>query len=206
VARRGRAAVPTESPMKRSILLPALLAALAAAPALAAEGGEPGGVFAGDFGNALWTLLIFGLVVFVLGRYAWKPILHGLQQREQFIRAALEQAKKDRDEAEARLREYTEKLTAARAEATGIVEEARRDADSVRRQIEEQAGEEAGRIVERSRREIALATEAAKKELYEVSAALAVDIAAKLLSREVKAADHERLIRESLDDIDRRTH
>lgn len=192
--------------MKRLTLLPAVLAALAAAPVLASEGAEPGGVFAGDFGNVLWTLVIFGLVVFVLGRYAWKPILHGLQQREQFIRAALEQARKDREESEARLREYTEKLTAARAEATGIVEEARRDADAVRRQIEEQAGEEAGRIIERSRREIALATEAAKKELYEVAAAFAVEIAAKLLAREVKAPDHERLIRESLDDIERRTH
>lgn len=192
--------------MKRSNLLPATLAALAAAPALAAEGAEPGGVFAGDVGNVLWTLVIFGLVVFVLGRFAWKPILHGLTQREQFIRGALEQASKDREEAEARLREYTEKLTAARAEATGIVEEARRDADSVRRQIEEQAGEEAGRIVERSRREIALATEAAKKELYTVSAALAVDIAGKLLAREVRPADHERLIRESLDEIERGAH
>ena len=190
--------------MKRSIPVSALLAAVAAVPALA-EGGEPGGVFAGDLGNALWTLVIFGLVLFVLGRWAWKPILNGLQQREIFIRASLEQAKKDREDAEARLREYTEKLTAARAEATAIVDEARRDADAVRRQIEEQANEEAGRIIERSRREIALATEAAKKELFEVSAALAVDIAGKLLSREIKAGDHERLIRESLDDIDRRT-
>jgi len=190
--------------MKSSRILPGALGALAAAPALASEGGQPG-VFAGDFGNVLWTLVIFGLVVFVLGRFAWRPILHGLQQREQFIRGSLEQARKDREEVEARLREYTEKLTAARAEATAIVEESRRDADAVRHRIEEDANAEAGRIVERARREIELATEAAKKELYQVSAKLAVEIAGRLLEREVKSADHERLIRDSLDEIERRT-
>jgi F-type H+-transporting ATPase subunit b len=188
--------------MKRSRFLPGALGVLAAVPALASEGGQPGGVFAGDFGNVLWTLVIFGLVVFVLGKFAWKPILHGLEQREQFIRGSLEQARKDREEAEARLREYTEKLTAARAEATAIVEEARRDADAVRHRIEQDASAEAGRTVERARREIGLATDAAKKELYEVSAKLAVEIAGKLLAREVKGADHERLIRESLDEIE----
>lgn len=192
--------------MKRSSLVPGALGALAAVPALASEGAPPGGVFAGDFGNVLWTLVIFGLVVLVLGRFAWKPILHGLQQREQFIRGSLEEARKDREDAEARLREYTEKLTAARAEATAIVEEARRDADAVRHRIEEEANAEAGRTVERARREIDLATEAAKKELYQVSARLAVDIAGKLLAREVTSVDHERLIRESLDEIERKAN
>jgi F-type H+-transporting ATPase subunit b len=192
--------------MTRSRLSLAALAAFAPGVAAAAETGEPAGVFAGDVGNVLWTLLVFGLVVFVLGRFAWKPILGGLTQREQFIRASLEQAKRDREEAEARLREYTEKLTAARAEATGIVDEARRDADAVRHRIEQDAAAEAGRIVERARREIDLATEAAKKELYRVSAQMAVEIARKLLGREVQSADHERLIAESLDEIERRSN
>jgi F-type H+-transporting ATPase subunit b len=180
---------------------------LAAAPALASEEGGGGlSPFAGDLGNALWTLLVFGLVVFVLGRFAWRPILHGLQQREQFIRASLEQARRDRDEAEALLREYTEKLTAARAEATAIVEEARRDADVVRRHVEEEANTEAGRIVERSKREITLAAEAAKKDLFAESARLAVEIAGKLLAREIQPADRERMVRDSLGEIERGTH
>ena len=175
-----------------------LLAAFFALPVFASEAGEPAGVFSGDVGNVFWTLIIFGLVVFVLGRYAWKPILQGLQHREQFIRGALVQAKNDRDEAEARLREYTEKLTAARAEATAIVEEARRDADVVRRRIEEEANVEAGRIVERARREIGIARQTAVRDLFAVASRLTTDVASRILEREIKPEDHERLIRDSI--------
>ncbi len=72
-------------------------------------------------------------MLFVLGKFAWGPILSGLQARENFIRESLETAKRDRDEAEARLREYEERLATARAEATAIVDEGRRDAEVVKR-------------------------------------------------------------------------
>lgn len=193
--------------MKRSRTFgAALCGAFAAGAALASEGGEPGGVFAGDIGNALWTLVIFGLVVFVLGKFAWKPILKGLNDREAFIRASLEQAKRDRDEAELRLKEYNEKLVHARKEATEIVEEARRDADVVKHKIEEAGRAEAAAMVERAKREIAIATDSAKKELYSVSADLATRIAEKLLVRELSPADHDRLLREAIDDIERESN
>lgn len=177
----------------------ALAAASVALPAAGAEGGQPGGVFAGDVGNALWTLVIFGAVVFVLGKFAWKPILAGLQAREAFIRTSLEEARRDRAEAEARLRQYEERLNSARSEATAIVEEARRDADVVKRRIEEEAGGEAGRIVERAKREIAIAKETAVKDLYSLSARLTTDVASRILAREITVQDHERLIRESIE-------
>lgn len=188
--------------MKRFSLLFAATAGLSAAlPALASEGSESGGVFAGDVGNAIWTLLIFGTVVFVLGRFAWKPILAGLTAREKFIRTALEEAQRDRAEAEARLKEYVDQLNAARSEATAIVEEARRDADTVKRRIEEEANGEAARIVERARREITLAKESAVKELYSLAARLTTEVAGKILRREITPQDHERLIRESIDKL-----
>ena len=172
--------------------------ALAVLPLLAAEGGEPGGVFAGDVGNVLWTLGIFGTVVLVLGKFAWKPILNGLQAREAFIRESLEEARRDRAEAELRLKQYEERLNSARAEATAIVEEARRDADVVKRRIEEEAGVEAGLLVERAKREIGIAKETAVKELYSLSAKLTADVAGRILAREITTQDHERLIRESI--------
>jgi len=188
--------------MKRSNLLFAATAGLSAAlPALASEGGEPGGVFAGDIGNALWTLVIFGIVVFVLGKFAWGPILSGLTAREKFIRTALEEAQRDRAEAEARLKQYVDQLNSARGEATAIVEEARRDADVVKRRIEEEANGEAGKIVERAKREITLAKETAVKELYSFSAKLTTELAGKILRREITPQDHERLIRESIDKL-----
>src|SRR5215213_8933030 len=101
-----------------ALAVPGLAAALA--QETAAEGhGEPS-LFSGNVGNAIWTLVIFGLVVLVLGKFAWGPILGTLQARETFIRESLETAKRDRDEAEARLREYEARLAQARGEATAI--------------------------------------------------------------------------------------
>jgi len=179
----------------------AIALALSSAPLLASEGGGQGGPFEGNIGNALWTLVIFAVVIFVLGKFAWRPILDGLTAREKFIRTALEDAQRDRVEAEARLKEYVDKLNTARGEATAIVDEARRDADVVKRRIEEDASAEAAKIVERAKREIGLARETAVKELYSLSAKLTTDLAGKILRREINPQDHERLIRESIDKL-----
>ena len=181
-------------------VIPVLLLGMAT-PALAASGGGEASIFAGDLGNAIWTLVIFGLVLFVLGKYAWGPMLDSLQQREKFIRDSLEQAKADREAAEARLKEYEEKLTSARAEATAIVDEGRRDADEARRRIETEAKAEADKAVRRAKREIQIAQQTAVKELYSTSASLATELAGRVLRREVTPEDHERLISESLDEL-----
>ena len=170
---------------------------LATAPLAASEGGAVG-PFEGNVGNAVWTLVVFALVVFVLGKFAWGPILAGLTEREKFIRQSLEEARHDRKQAEARLKQYTDQLNAARNEATAIVEEARRDADAVRRRIEAEGREEAQKMLERARREIGLAKEGAVLELYEVSAKVTTEIVSRILQREINAQDHERLIRDSL--------
>jgi F-type H+-transporting ATPase subunit b len=189
--------------MKRHFLASIALAALGAVPAFAAEPGEgAANVFAGDVGNALWTVVIFLLVLYVLGKYAWGPILKSLQDRESFIRDALEKAKRDRDEAEARLREYEQRLAAARAEATAIVDEGRRDAEVVKRRVEEETRDEAAKMLARAKHEIQLATDTATKELYELSARLATGMAARILGREIAPQDHERLIAESLANLD----
>lgn len=182
---------------------------LMAAPAMAAEAGhgEAGAnnPFAGDIGNALWTVIIFALVLVVLGKYAWGPILTNLQARENFILESLEKAKKEREEADARLRAYEEKLAAARAEASAIVDEGRRDADAVKRRIEEQARHEADQMIARARREIQIATDTATKELYTLSARLATDMATRIVGKELTLQDHERLIAESIDALNART-
>jgi F-type H+-transporting ATPase subunit b len=178
--------------------------AAASAPAFASEGGEPGGVFAGDVGNALWTLVIFGAVVFVLGKFAWPNIHGGLLEREKFIRQSLLDAKRDREEAEARLKEYVEKLQSARAEATAIVDEGRRDAEEVKRKILEEGQREATAALDRAKREISIARETAIKDLYAVAATLATGAAAKIVKKELSAKDHERLIAESITEMGER--
>ena len=182
---------------------------LTAAPAMAAEAGHGGATannpFAGDIGNALWTVIIFVLVLVVLGKYAWGPILTNLQARESFILESLEKAKKEREEAEARLRAYEEKLASARAEASAIVDEGRRDADAVKRRIEEQTRHESDQMIARARREIQIATDTATKELYTLSARLATEMASRIVRKELTPQDHERLIAESIDALNART-
>jgi F-type H+-transporting ATPase subunit b len=183
---------------------PAALAATAAVPAPSPE--TANNVFAGDIGNALWTVVIFVLVLVVLGKFAWGPLLAGLQAREAYIREALETARRDRQEAESRLREYEEKLAASRTEATAIIDEGRRDADAVKRKIEEQAKQESAKMIERARREIDAAAAEATRQLYALSAHLATELAARIIGRELDAKDHERLIEESIAEISARTN
>jgi F-type H+-transporting ATPase subunit b len=174
-----------------------------AVPAMAQEAHEGGtpNLFAGDLGNVFWTVLIFALVLAILGKFAWGPILGTLQQRESFIHEALAKAKHDRDAAEARLREYEERLANSRAEATAIVDEGRRDAEAVKRKIEADAKAEADKTIERAKREIQIATDTATKNLYELSAKLATEMASRVIGRELSPQDHERLIAEAIDGI-----
>lgn len=183
--------------MKRTPLVLSLF--LFAAPAFAADGDE--NIFAGDLGNMIWTLVVFVAVLVVLGKFAWGPLLGALQERERFIHDSLSKAKNDREAAEARLKEYTDKLDEARAEATAIVEEGRRDAEVVKQRIEDQARAEAGKMVDRAKREIEIAKQTAIKELYTTSAHLATDMAARVVKKELGPQDHEQLISEALADL-----
>ena len=192
--------------MRRTSTILVLLLTLQASVALAAAEGGENNLFAGDIGNAVWTLVIFLLVILVLGKFAWGPLLSGLQQREEFIRRSLKEAKDDREAAEARLKEYEEKLATASSEAAEIVDKGKREGEALRAGIEEKARDEADKMVDRARREIELAKQSAIKDLYATSSELATDIAAKILQRELNPQDHEKLISDSikeLGDLDR---
>lgn len=193
----------------KTLLIVLVVALLSAGPLLAApqEHGEGAGepsIFAGDVGNALWTVVIFVVLLWVLGKYAWGPILDGLQGREQFIRESLEQAKRERDEAHQLLEKYDAKLASARQEVDEILDEARRDAQALREREEQKAREEAERMIERARREIDLATETAVKRLYGQASRLSVEVAGRILRRELKPEDHDRLIDDAVSSFERR--
>ncbi len=178
-----------------------MIVTVSAVPALASEEGASPSLFTGDLGNIFWTLLTFVVVLIVLGKFAWAPILGALKKREDFIRESLEQAKKEREESEAKHREYNEKLSAARAEATAIVEEGRRDAEAVRHQVEADTRKETAATIDRAKREIAIATDTAVKELYELTGKLATEIASRLIQKELDQQEHQRLIAESIEEL-----
>ena len=174
-----------------------LLMALAS-PALASEAGEPD-IFAGGIGNAIVTLIVFAVVVFVLGKWCWPPLVRVLNEREQTIRESLEDAKRERDEAERVLEKYTRQLEQARVEASAIIDTGRRNAEDVARRVQDQARQEAAQMVERAKREIRLAAADAQKDVYDLAAELAVDVAGRIVRKKFSAADHKELVAESLD-------
>jgi len=183
------------------------VAALAVAPPLAWAAGAHGdeghsepSIWAGDLGNVVWTWVIFLTVVFVLRKFAWRPLLGALQKREEFIRESLENARKEREEAEKLLKQYTEQINKAREEATAICDEGRRDAEEVRRRIESEARAEADRIVKRAKREIEIAHQDAIKEIYNEVADLATRVAGRVLEREVSADDHQQLVSSAVEE------
>jgi F-type H+-transporting ATPase subunit b len=183
-------------------LLPFLFLLFAAVPLSAAEEGEPLSPFAGNVGNAVWTLTIFVIVVVILGKFAWGPVLSLLKQREEFIHKSLTDAKKDRDEAEARLKDYAAKLQSSQAEAVAIVERARQDADRLRDELRQRATSEADTMIKNAEREIEAQTKQAVRQIRQEAVGLSVSIASKLLQRNVTTEDHDKLIADALKEIE----
>jgi F-type H+-transporting ATPase subunit b len=185
-------------------VLTAGVLALTALPVYAAEEEAALSPFAGNFGNAIWTLGIFLIVVLVLGKFAWGPVLSLLQERETFIHNSLSEAKRDREAAEARLKEYTAQLQAARTEAANIVTDARRDAERLREELRGKAKAEADTLIKNAERQIQLETARALQQIRHEAVDLSVAIASKLIGRNLTKEDNERLIEEALTQVSAR--
>lgn len=160
------------------------------------------GLLTVDGMTALWTIVVFVVLLIILRAAAWKPIQRTLQNRERFIMDSLANAKREREESDRLLAQYREKLNQARAEATAIVDEGRRDAEEVKKRITAEAKVEAESIVNRARRDIEIARNDAVKQLHDQAIALATTVAAKIVRKELKASDHERLLDEALAELE----
>ena len=177
-----------------------MFAALSAGPVFASGEAEPS-LFAGDWGNAFWTLLIFLLVLAVLRKFVWGPVLKGLQKREAFIRDSLANAKQQNDDAKRTLAEYLEKLEKSRQEATAIVDEGRRDAEEVKKKIMAEAKSEADAVFKRGKKEIEIARDDAVKQLHDQTVMLATSIAGKIVRRQLSPGDQQQLLDEALSEM-----
>lgn len=143
---------------------------------------------------ALWTIVVFLLLMAILGKFAWRPIAAGLDKREHGIAENIASAQHSHDEAKAMLAQYESKLAAAHDEVRGLIEEARRDAEHTQQEILAKARVDAGAELDRARREIDTATNQALKQLAEQSTNLAVQLAGKIVKAELKPTDHIALI------------
>jgi F-type H+-transporting ATPase subunit b len=178
----------------------------------AGPGGEPAhdeGVFGWALDLAIWTIVVFGLLYVVL-RYVKLPgapapafvlMLEGLQKREQNIHAAMEEARRARDES-LRLREQLQReMDAVGDKVRTILEDARRDAERANSEMTAKARAEMAAERERLRREIETARDQALQQLWNQSAELAMLISAKAIQRQLSTDDHRRLADEALAEI-----
>ena len=147
---------------------------------------------------ALWTLLVFLGLMFVLGKYAWKPIMEGLNAREQGIADKIDSAAQAEEKAKASLVQYEEKLAAAHDEAAAVIAEAKADAAAAKERLLAEANEEANRTREKGLAEVEAAKSAAVRELAETSVDSAVSLASSIVGRSLEKNDHAQLIEDSV--------
>ena len=182
-------------------LVLAVLLTIPSAPVLGAEGSAPTNF--GDLGHAIAALVIFGVLLAILGRFAWKPLLAQLRRREESIAETLRTSQEREAEAQELLKFYRTRMERAETDAADVVTRGRREAAEAREQVLTAARQEALRTVTATRQDIAAATEAAIRELRATAADLAVDLAEQVIGKTLKDADHARLVEESLQQIRR---
>lgn len=149
----------------------------------------------------IWTLVVFGILFIILKSYAWKPMLEGLQKREENINAAFDEARKAREEAQ-QLRDHLAQERARIAEDTrNAMDQARREGQRLVEEMTSKAKAEIQAERERLRREITMAKDQAIKELWTQTAQLATLVSAKVIRRELSPDDHHRLVDEALAEL-----
>jgi len=164
----------------------------------AEHGGSDESVFAGTLAQSVAAIIVFLILFAVLSKFAWGPILKGLQDREGKIRGDLAQAQAAADEAKTTLEQYQDQLAAAADEAGKIIEQGKADAQKIATGLKEQAQADINQIRQRAELDIRGAKEQAINEIYAQGADLATTLAGRILQREIRGEDHQKLIQESL--------
>jgi F-type H+-transporting ATPase subunit b len=165
----------------------------------AEAGGNP--LFDINLGLSTWTLLVFLGLVFILGRYAWAPILGAVEAREKGIQGALDEAAERKKEAANLLDEHRAQLADARRQASEIMAQGKTAGEKLRKEVEERARGEGDAIIQRAREEIERAKEAALSELRTQSVELALAAAAKLMQEKIDPERDRELVTGYLDDL-----
>ena len=146
----------------------------------------------------VWAVISFAVVLFILWKKLIPVITGAMDDRAEKIREALEAADQAKADAEAAMATHQGNLETARQESRAIIEEGKRDAEKVKAQIVEDANKEAVEISQRVTREIELAKEAALDALHQRSVALSIDLASKLIDKNLEAEDNQKLIDETV--------
>src|SRR6516225_7858018 len=180
----------------------ALIVTIATAPlAWAAEGKSVNIFDPADIPLGVWSIVVFVILLWVLKKYAWGPILEGLQKREHNIESAVRDAQQARDEAQ-RLRDQVQgEVDRAHEKVRDILDDGRRHAQQTTDEMIAKAKSEIQNERDRLRREIEMARDHALQELWKRTADLATMVSAKAIRRQLSPEDHRRLVDEALTEL-----
>ena len=189
--------------MKTTRITTALLVASASLPEAvwAAAGEGEGGLYDINTGLSFWTLVVFGILVFLLSKFAWGPILGAVQAREEGIQSAIDKANSANEEAAQLLAEHKAQLADARRQASELIAEGKAAGDTVRREIEEKARVEAQGMVDRARAEIERERDAALDTLRKESVDLALAAAARLMQENLDQTKDRQMVERYLSEL-----
>ena len=159
-----------------------------------AEGGFNPLVF--DPAATALTIITFLALLFILGKFAWGPILAAIEQREKRIEDAITGAETDRKEAERLLAEYKRTVADVEGEMAALREKGRTEAEAIRADIRAKAESEANALSEKARREIEQAKMQAVSELRREAVELGLAVATRVVGKSLDGADQRRLAQE----------
>jgi F-type H+-transporting ATPase subunit b len=159
-----------------------------------------------DPGLFIWTIVTFLVLLTLLAKFAWRPLLQALDTRQESIRKSLDDARLAKVELERLHQESAQIIRQARVEADGIITRSRGDADRLREEMKQKARAEADGIVKSAERQIQLETTRALQQIRTEAVDLSVMIASKIIQRNLSKEDNERLIDEALRQVQARSH
>jgi len=154
-----------------------------------------------DPGLFIWTILTFLVLLGLLAKFAWRPLLHALESRQEMIRKSLDDADLAKQELEKVQQESAAIVVKARAEADAIVSSSRADAAKLQKELHQKAKAEARVIVEGAERQIQQETNRALSKIRHEAVDLSLTIASKLIQRNLSKQDNEALIEDALKQI-----
>jgi F-type H+-transporting ATPase subunit b len=157
-----------------------------------------------DPGLFIWTIITFLVLMTILTKFAWGPLLKALDARQETIRKSLDDALQARKDLERLQQESAQIIREARVEAESIVSQSRADAARLREEMRQNARSEADTIVKSAEQQIQLETARALQQIRHEAVDLSVMIASKIIQRNISKEDNERLIDEALRQMDAR--
>ena len=159
-----------------------------------------------DPGLFIWTILTFLVLLGLLAKFAWRPLLQALESRQESIRKSLDDARHAKQELERLQQESAEIIRQGRIEAEAIITRSRADAERLREEMRQKARSEAEGIIKNAERQIQLETSRALQQIRREAVDLSVMIASKLIQRNLTKEDNEKLIEEALQQIETPRH